>query len=186
MASFVERMIGAAKLDANIYEEVEADKTATGQAVMVVVLAAIMSGVAQLGTNGVAGMIGGAIGALIGWVVWAFLIYIVGTKLLAEPQTQSNMGELLRTIGFASAPGILYVLGGVPAVGPILTFLIWCWTIAAFVVAVRQALDYKSTGRAIAVVLIGAVVYGLIALFVVGMIMAAVIGAGIAAGGATN
>jgi hypothetical protein len=185
MASFVERMIGAAKLDANIYEEIEADKS-TGQAMMVVVLAAIMSGVAQLSSNGVAGMIGGAIGALLGWVFWAFLIYIVGTKLLAEPQTQSNMGELLRTIGFASTPGILYVLGGVPAVGPILTFLIWCWTIAAGVVAVRQALDYKSTGRAIAVVLIGAVVYGIIAFFVVVMVMGAIIAAGVATGGASN
>ncbi|HXE75734.1 MAG TPA: YIP1 family protein [Candidatus Xenobia bacterium] len=186
MASFVERMIGAAKLDANIYEEVEADSAATGQAMMVVVLTAIMSGVAQLRESGVAGMIGGAIGALLGWLVWAFLTFIVGTKLLPEADTKSNMGELLRTIGFASAPGILYVLGAVPAAGPFLTFLIWCWTIAAFVVAVRQALDYKSTGRAIAVVLIGGVVYAIIIFFVVAMIVAAIVAAGIAAGGVSN
>ncbi len=159
MTSFVERMIGAAKLDVEVYEEVEADKRATKQAMLVVVLAAVMAGIAELGSNGLAGMIAGTIGALVAWCVWAFLTYVVGTKLLAEPQTQSDMGELLRTTGFAQAPGILYVLGGVPMVGVALSFLIWCWSVASLVVGVRQALDYKSTGRAVAVVLIGGVVY---------------------------
>ena len=187
MTSFVERVISAAKLDVNTYEEVEADKTATGQAMAVVVLAALMSGVAELGSNGFAGMIAGTIVALIGWFVWAFLTYIIGTKLLPEPETKSDVGELLRTTGFAQAPGILYVLGGVPMVGIALSFLIWCWSVATFVVGVRQALDYKSTGRAVAVVLIGGVVYLVIRVFLVLMLLGVLVGIGIAgAGGGSN
>ena len=184
MTSFVERVIGAAKLDVNTYEEVEADKTAFWQAMAVVVLAAIMSGIAELGANGVAGMIAGTLAALIGWLVWAFLTYLIGTKMMPEPETKSDMGELLRTTGFAQAPGILYVLGGVAMVGVVLTFLIWCWSVATFVVGVRQALDYKSTGRTVAVVLIGGVVYLIIRIFLVLMLLGVLVGIGIAGAGA--
>ncbi len=183
MTSFVERVIGAAKLDVNTYEEVEADKTATRQAMAVVVIAAIMSGVAELGSNGLAGMIAGTLGALIAWFVWAFLTYIVGTKMMPEPETKSDMGELLRTTGFAQAPGILYVLGGVPMVGVALSFLVWCWSVATFVVGVRQALDYKSTGRAVAVVLIGGVVYLVLRVFLLLALVGVLVGIGIAGGG---
>ena len=186
MTSFVERMIGAAKLDVEVYEEVEADKRATKQAMLVVVLAAIMAGIAELGSNGLAGMIAGTIVALVAWCIWAFLTYLVGTKIMPEAETHSDMGELLRTTGFSQAPGILYVLGGVPKVGVALSFLVWCWTVAAFVVGVRQALDYKSTGRAIAVVLIGGVVYLLLRVFLLLLLVSVLIGAGIAAGSGTN
>ena len=103
MASFTERMLGAAKLDVRTYEEVEADRTATGQAMAVVVLASVAAGIGQIGQSGIFGLIAGAIGALIGWFIWAFLTYIIGTKFLPEPQTRSDMGELLRTSGEASA-----------------------------------------------------------------------------------
>jgi hypothetical protein len=176
MASFVDRIVGAAKLNVATYEEVEADTTATSQAMVVVVLSAVSAGIAQLTQSGVPGLIGGAIGALVGWFVWAFVTFIVGTKLLPEPETQSNLGELLRTIGFASAPGVLYVVGAVPGVGGLLTVAIWIWTVIAFVIAVRQALDYKSTGRAVVVVLIGGVAYLIVLLVVLGMIALVVAG----------
>ncbi len=154
MASFTERMIGAAKLDVDTYEEVEADTTATGQAMGVVVLSSIASGIGAVG-YGAMGVVGGTIAALIAWFLWAFITYIVGTKLLPEPQTRSDMGELLRTTGFSASPGILRVLGGVPLLGGLISFAVAIWMLVAFVVAVRQALDYRSTGRAVAVCLIG-------------------------------
>ncbi len=95
------------------------------------------------------------IAALIAWFLWAFITYIVGTKLLPEPQTRSDMGELLRTTGFSASPGVLRVLGGVPLLGGLISFAVAIWMLVAFVVAVRQALDYRSTGRAVAVCLIG-------------------------------
>jgi len=154
MASYVDRMIGAARLDLGAYEEVEADRSATGQAMGVVVLSSIAQGIGSL-AYGPRGLLAGLVSALIGWVVWAFLSYIIGTKLLPEPETKSNMGELLRTTGFASSPGLLRVLGVIPIVGRPLMFLMLIWMLVAMVVAVRQALDYKSTGRAVAVCLIG-------------------------------
>lgn len=155
MTSFTDRMIRAAKLDVNLYEEVEADKSAMGQAMAVVVLSSVAAGVGTIGTIGLMGLVLGTIAALLGWFIWAFLTYFIGTKLLPEPQTKADYGELLRTIGFSSSPGVLRVLGIIPAIGGIVNFLIGIWMLVAMVIAVRQALDYKSTWRAVGVCLIG-------------------------------
>ena len=158
MASFTDRMIRAAKLDVNLYEEVEADKGAMGQAMGVVILSSVAAGIGTIGTTGVKGLVLGTIVALAGWFIWAFLTYFIGTRLLPEPQTKADYGELLRTIGFSSSPGVLRVLGIIPMLGGILNFIIGIWMLAAMVIAVRQALDYKSTWRAIGVCFIGWIV----------------------------
>ncbi|HEU5310399.1 MAG TPA: YIP1 family protein [Candidatus Eisenbacteria bacterium] len=154
MASFVARMVGAARLEPAVYEEVEADRTATTQAMGVVVLSSLAMGVGSMG-SGEAGFIGGVLAGLVGWVVWAFLSWIIGTKILPEPSTKSDMGELLRTLGFSSSPGLIRVLGWIPIVGGFITMAALLWMLVSMVVAVRQALDYTSTGRAVIVCLIG-------------------------------
>jgi len=186
MASFVERVIGAAKLDAQTYEEVEADKGAIGQALTVVVLSSIAGGIGAAAGQGEATGTAMVILAvvytiidLIGWFIWAFLTFLIGTKLMPEPQTQSDMGELLRTTGFSAAPGLLKVLGVIPFVGVVVRIVVYVWMLAAFVVAVRQALDYQSTGRAIVVCLIGWVVQ-LIFVLVVAVALIAMVGIGAA------
>lgn len=166
MSSLTERMIGAAKLDVAIYEEVEADTTATGQALLVVVLSSLAAGLSYVTINGIRGVIWGTLAAVLGWIIWAGITYLVGTKMLPEPQTQSDMGELLRTIGFAMSPGILRILGIIPVIGFLVNLVVAFWLLAAVVVAVRQALDYKSTGRAVGVCLIGFLVYLLVAVLV--------------------
>ena len=158
MAIFVDRMIRAAKLDINLYEEVEADKGAMGQAMGVVILSSVAAGIGTIGTAGIKGLVLGTIVALAGWFVWAFLTYYIGTKLLPEPQTKADYGELLRTIGFSSSPGVLRVLGIIPMLGNILNLIIGIWMLVAMIIAVRQALDYKSTWRAVGVCLIGWIV----------------------------
>ncbi len=157
MASFTERMIGAAKLDVHVYEEVETDTGATSQAMGVVLLASLAGGIGAvgLGTGGLGSFIIGAIAALIGWVSWAFVTYIIGTRLLPERQTRADVGELMRTLGFAQSPGLLRIFGSLPGVGPIVLGLIQIWLLVAMVVAVRQALDYHSTFRAVGVCLAG-------------------------------
>ena len=158
MASFTDRMIRAAKLDVNLYEEVEADKGAMGQAMGVVILSSVAAGIGTIGTTGIKGLVLGTIVALAGWFIWAFMTYYIGTRLLPEPQTKADFGELLRTIGFSSSPGVLRVLGIIPMLGNILNFIIGIWMLVAMVIAVRQALDYKSTLRAVGVCLIGWIV----------------------------
>ncbi|MGD9227629.1 MAG: YIP1 family protein [Desulfobacterales bacterium] len=169
MASFTDRMIRAAKLDVNLYEEVEADKGAMGQAMAVVVLASVAAGIGTIGTIGIMGLVLGTLAALLGWFIWAFLTYFIGTRLLPEPQTKADYGELLRTIGFSSSPGVLRVLGIIPALGGILNFLIGIWMLVAMVIAVRQALDYKSTWRAVGVCLIGWIIQIAILALVAGL-----------------
>ena len=158
MASFTDRMIRAAKLDVALYEEVEADKGAMGQAMGVVILSSVAAGIGTISTTGLKGLIIGTIVALLGWFIWAFLTYFIGTRLLPEPQTKADYGELLRTIGFSSSPGVLRVLAIIPMLGVILNFVIGIWMLVAMVIAVRQALDYKSTWRAVGVCLIGWIV----------------------------
>lgn len=158
MTDFVTRMIGAAKLQPAIYEEVEADKKALGQAAGVVVLAAIAAGIGVLGRGGIGFFIGAIIAALIGWVVWAVLTWVIGTKLLPEAQTDADIAEMMRTIGFAASPGLLRVFGIIPVIGWLIVIIANIWMLVAMVVGVRQALDYRSTGRAVAVCLIGFIV----------------------------
>jgi Yip1 domain len=155
MATFTERMIGAAKLDVPICEEVEADTTALGQAMTVVVLSSVAAGIGTIGQKGVIGLVGGNLAALIAWFIWAFATYLIGTKLLPETQTRSDMGELLRTTGFSSAPGLLRIFGLVPILGGLIVFVADIWMLVAMVIAVRQALDYNSTWRAIGVCFVG-------------------------------
>lgn len=154
MSGIVDRMIRAAKLDVDLYEEVEADTGATGQAMAVVVVSSIAAGIGTSGEGG-PGLVVGVIGALVSWFIWAFLTYFIGTRFLPGPNTEADIGELLRTTGFSSSPGLLRALGFLPGIGPIALFVSSMWMLVAMIIAVRQALDYESTGRAIGVCVIG-------------------------------
>jgi hypothetical protein len=164
MANFLERMVHAAKLKSHLYEEVEADTSAMPQAVGVVLLSSIAAGIGNVAYGGLGGLVIGAVAALLGWYVWAYLTYLIGAKLLPEPQTRTSHGELLRTLGFASAPGVLRVLGLLPGLTGTVFLVVAIWMLIAMVVAVRQALDYTSTARAIGVCVIGWLVHVLILL----------------------
>jgi hypothetical protein len=155
MAGFGERVLRSAKLDARIYEEIEADSRALGQAMGVVVLSSVAAGIGAIHSGGYESILFGTISALFGWFVWAYLTYLIGTRLLPEPQTRATPGELLRTIGFSSSPGLIRVLGIIPGLAGAVFLAAAVWMFAAMVVAVRQALDYGSTLRAVGVVLIG-------------------------------
>ncbi len=173
MSSFIQRAVGATLLDRRVYEEVEADRGATGQAVAVVLLSSAGGGIAAaaLGAQTVTDVVTGIVASLIGWIAWAVLTYVIGTRFLPEPQTRADTGELLRTLGFASAPGILRFFAVVPVVGLPIYGLTWIWMLVTTVVAVRQALDYTSTGRAVAVCILGWAISFLLAA-IMGTIMA--------------
>lgn len=156
------RMLGAATFNLHVYEEVEADRSANLQAFAVVVLVSLVSGIGFLSSGGVRGLIGGILFAVIGWGFWALITYWIGTTLLRTPQTEANWGQLLRTMGFAQSPGVLRIFGLIPVIGPVIFFATSLWQIATMVVAVRQALDYSSTLRAVGVVLIGFIPYVLL------------------------
>ena len=159
MASMVDRMIRAAKLDAQLYEEVEADKGTLGQAMGVVVLASIAAGVGSGTLGGFSGFFIGTVGALISWFIWAALTYFIGTKILPEPTTRADIGELLRTTGFSSSPGLIRVFGLVPGVTGIVFLVSGVWMLIAMIIAVRQALDYQSTFRAVGVCAISYIIH---------------------------
>jgi len=154
--TFLQRLIGAAALDAAIYDDVESDTGATGQAFAVVLLSAAAGGLGVRGLNGgpvniaFFGMV-----ALLVWMAWALVTWAVGVFLLPEPQTRADVGELMRTIGFSSAPGLLRVLGVIPPLALPVLAATAVWMLLAMIVAVRQALDFTSTARAVAVCVLG-------------------------------
>lgn len=155
MSDFTDRIVRSARLDVNLYEEVEADPTAMGQAMTVVVLSGVAAGIGSFQSAGFGGVVAGSIVALGGWFIWAFLTYFIGTRILPEPQTRADYGELLRTIGFASSPGLIRVLGVIPLLRPLAFAVGGIWMLVAMIIAVRQALDYTSTLRAVGVCVIG-------------------------------
>ena len=151
---FVNRIIRACKLDTTLYEEVEADKSATFQAALVVVLSSLAAGIGAI-SLGSYNFIMPAILSLISWYIWAYLIYLIGAKLFPEENTKADHGELLRTIGFSSAPGLIRVFGFTPELMTITFIGGGIWMLVAMIIAVRQALDYQSTWTAIGGVVIG-------------------------------
>lgn len=154
MSDFGRRLRGAASLDPAIYEEVEHDTGATRQALAVVLLSGVGTAIGFAGVHPAA-LLAGMIVAVAGWVVWAGLCLVIGRRLLPEPQTATNAGELLRVLGFAATPGIAQALAiFAPFRTPVLV-VTQVWMILAMVVGVRQALDYTSTPRAVAVVVLG-------------------------------
>lgn len=149
----VDRIVGAARLDDAVYEEVENDRGATGQAALVVILTSLAAGIGSIGELGIGGFIGITLGALLGWAVYAWLAYFIGTRLLAGPQTVADWGELARALGFAQSPRFLLILGIVPVLGALVALAVVIWMLITTVIALRSALDF-STGRAIATGLI--------------------------------
>ena len=170
-SSLVNRAIGAAMLNVDTYEEVEADRTATSQAAVVVLAVAVASAVGSYG-QGSSGMLAGVLNAFVGWLVWAGVTNLVGTRLLGGT---ADWGELLRTLGFAQAPGILLALGVIPLFGGFIGLAVSIWVLVAVIIAIRQALDF-STGTAVATALVSMVVVFLAAI-AVGMLLGTAVGA---------
>ncbi|MBV9772973.1 MAG: YIP1 family protein [Gemmatimonadetes bacterium] len=166
-------MLGAATLNVATYEDVEADRTATGQAATVVAIVAVAAAIGGAG-GGIVGIVGGLLSAFLGWAVFSGLAYLVGVHLFGGT---ADWGEVLRTTGFARAPGVFLILGFIPVLGGLIGFVVWIWQLVTGVVAVRQALDI-STGKAVLTALIANLPYLLWLMFVAGLaFMAGVLGA---------
>jgi hypothetical protein len=160
--TFGQRVTGVLKLQPSTFEEIETDRSATGQAVAVVVVASLAAGLGAGLLLGPLGLVRETLAALIGWVMWAGVTYLIGARLMPEAQTRTDMGELLRVIGFSYAPNVFAFFAFVPILGVAVRVIVAFWLLAATIIAVRQALDYRSTTRAVIVVLIGWLLFVLI------------------------
>jgi hypothetical protein len=174
--SFVHHLMGAATFDPATYERIETDPQASTWAGITVLLSSIAAGV---GSGGWSGPTLGTVAsvsaiALVTWVAWAVMIFQIGTRVLPEPQTRATLGELLRTTGFAAAPGLLQVFAAFPRVTIPVYVLTWVWMLAAMIVAVQHALDYQRAWRAVVVCAIAASLALLIA-FGIGVIWSPVV-----------
>jgi hypothetical protein len=170
--SLLERMMGAALLDVSVYEEVEADRSATGQAAAVVAIVAICGAIGSMGQHNAKGPIGAVIAAFLGWGLMSGLTYVVGTKLF---KGTADWGEMLRTLGFAQAPGVIAILGLIPILGRLVIFAVAIWQLVTAVIAIRQALDFDTTKAVLTALISWIIVWVVIAtlmFFVMGTAMA--------------
>lgn len=153
MALYFYRLMTAATLDAGGYENVEADPRLTSQAAVTVLLASLAAGIGAGGIYGLHPLTFAATSALalVTWIAWAMLAFQIGTRVLPGPDTDATLGQLLRTTGFAAAPGLLQVFALLPGMAVPVFSVTTAWMFAAMVVAVRHALDYRSTRQALAV-----------------------------------
>lgn len=157
----LQRMIGAAMLRASTYEEIEADRSALPQAIGIVILVTLCGIVGDIISSATGGGIQpvGVLGAVLNgtlfgvlrWALWVTLILLVGAKMLKSDSTDTNWAELGRVVGFAYTPGVLVLLAFLPGIGGIVGFIAFLWTLVAVVIAIRHALDFEGTGRAIVV-----------------------------------
>ena len=158
MSRFLNRFFRAAKLDASLYQEIIEDGGAMNQALIVVLIYSMASAYGTFGRTGVTAINIGMITTLLGWYVWAFSTYIIGARILPETQTKPDRKALMRTLGFASAPGVLRLLGFVQGLGLTILLIAAIWMVAAATVGVKQALSYESTSRAMGVCIIGLII----------------------------
>ncbi|MBV9359690.1 MAG: YIP1 family protein [Chloroflexi bacterium] len=175
--SLTDRMLRAARVDTALYNEVEADTTATQQALMVVILVALASGIGaalsgafhQAGTGAiVGGLVAGIVSEIVGWAVWSFFAYWVGTRVFGGTATY---GELLRTLGFAYSPGVLLILRFIPILGGLIAFIVAIWRLVTSYVATREALDLDN-GRTIATIIVGFIAYLIVVAIIVAILAA--------------
>jgi hypothetical protein len=159
-------MTGAMKADVATFEDIERDPTAMGQAITVIVIAGVAALIGNMFRAGFGYGIGMLLISIIGYAIWALVVTLVGTKLMPEPTTKTDFAETFRTIGFAASPGVFNVLAIIPFLGPLISFAISIWSLIIMVIAVRTVLDYSNTGRAVIVVLIGFVIYWIVAFVV--------------------
>ena len=154
-----QRVTGVLTLRPSVFEDIEADKHANAQAFAVVVLASLAAGLGGGLAGGALGMVRETVGAVVGWVMWAAVTYILGARLMPERSTHTDMGELLRVIGYSYAPSFFPHFAGLPFIGYGIRVAVDFWLLATTVLAVRQALDYTSTVPALPVVLIGWLIF---------------------------
>lgn len=166
MASLGERMVGAMKADVKTFQEIEADPTAIGQAVTVIVIAGVAALIGNLFRAGVLVGVMSLVLSLVGTALWSLLVVLIGTKVMPEPTTKADFAEAFRVVGFTAAPGVFNVLAIIPFLGPLISFVVWLWMIVIGVVAVREVLDYSNTGRAIIVCLIAGLLAWIISMIV--------------------
>lgn len=173
MADLTGRMMGAMKADVKTFTEIEADQGAMGQAITVIVIAGVAALIGNIFRGGVVSGVFGLVASLLGYALFSVMVFLIGTKLMPEPATKADFNETFRVVGFAASPGVFNVLAIVPFLGPLISMLVGLWGLVIAVIAVREVLDYASTGRAIIVCLIA----GVICLIVWMLVMVPILGA---------
>jgi len=167
MRLFLNRLLRAARLDVELYKEVAADPLTLNQAWIVVLIYCMAASWGSFGGAGATGINIAMITTLIGWYIWVFFTYFAASRWLREARKKIERVDrktVIRTMGFAGAPGVFRLLGLIPGLGSVALAGSTIWMIAASTIAVKQALSFESTYRAAGAVIIGWIISAIVQL----------------------
>jgi hypothetical protein len=165
---FLNRIYRSAKIDPEVFDEVQKDKNATVAAGIVVILSSLAAGIGASHLGAVNFFLAPVL-SLVTWFVWAYIVYFVGVKLFPDTKTKTTHLSLLRSIGFSSAPGMIRIFGFSEDLMPVTFIGSAFWMLACMVVAVKQTLNYKSLWKALGVVIIAWFVQAFALIFILSL-----------------
>jgi hypothetical protein len=158
MRLYFDRFFRAARLDVSFYQEVAAEPLLLNQAWITVLLYAMFASWGNFGRAGAIGSNIGMISALIGWYIWAFSSYFVAKRFFRGGASEAQRAErkaVIRSMGFACAPGVTRILAMIPGLGIAVLVLSSIWMIVAATIAIKMALNFESSARAAGACIIG-------------------------------
>ena len=145
MQALFQRMLRAARMDAQLFEEIVSDPTLQGQSVWVVAIFAMAT---AFGTftliSGTAVNIG-LLTTMIGWYIWAFSVFYIGTRILKGDSAPPDRKTIMRVMAFACAPGIFRLLGLIPKTTTLVFIVTSLWMLATAVFGLKKVFPQRST-----------------------------------------
>ena len=138
--TILDRMLGAALLETETYEEAALASSVWMQAALVVVITSVAAGIGNLG-GGLTGFVVAFLGGLLGWGFCAFGSYWTAIKKFGIPRTETALAATVRGLGFASTPRLFLVFTFIPTIGFLIGLAVHTWTLITIGFAVKPALD---------------------------------------------
>jgi len=171
------RAMRASLLDRELYKEVEEDTSLDREALMIVVIVSVASGIAafitslyrqQIGTA-VLGLIVPSVVGIANYYIWAYVTQFIAINMY---ESETDIGELLRVLGYASVPRLISLFGFIPCLGPVLSFAGGIWALAAGYIGIQEALDLDTTDTVVTVIL------GWLAIMIISGLVTTILGIG--------
>ena len=173
--SFLMRIVKCSMFNSDAYEEVEHDESAMSQALIIVLISGTALGLYQsnffFDTFSPAVVLISVIYGMLSWALFAWITYFVGTRIFRTNETEADWGQLARTLGFASAPKILFfgILFFSSSIMQSVESIILLWVTVTSFIAIRQALELTNL-RALGTTLVSTFLIGLFTVFVEGLV----------------
>ena len=147
MKPIFKRMQRAIMLDQTLFDEIVADPSIQGQSVWVVAIFAMTTAFGTFSMISGTAVNIGLITTIITWYIWAFSVFYVGTRILGPMSEGSDRKTIMRVVAFASAPGVIRLLGVIPKITMIILAISSIWILIAAVMGLKKVFVQATTAK---------------------------------------